>query len=106
DEAGARQCGRSKTLAHGRFGLPRGARTAQAQDESLKRACWPVSSRSQVAGNSARERRDAEAQSEGPAPSSRTNTLKGWSRPPLMRGLVGLCPSLRASPSSNDREVV
>jgi hypothetical protein len=66
-------------------GLPGGARKAQAQDESLKRACRPLSPRSQVAGNSARERRDAEAQSDGPAPLSRTHA-EGWSRPRFHSG--------------------
>lgn len=66
-------------------GLPGGARKAQAQDESQKRACRPLSPRSQVAGNSARERRDAEAQSDGPAPLSRTQA-EAWSRPRFHSG--------------------
>jgi hypothetical protein len=40
----------------------RGRTQAQAQDASLKRACRPLSLRSQVAGDSPRERRDGEAQ--------------------------------------------
>jgi hypothetical protein len=53
-----------------------GARKAQAQDVSLKRACRSLSLRSQLAGNSARERGDAETQCDGPAPLSRTHVEK------------------------------
>ena len=54
---------------------------------------------SQVAGNSARERRDAEAQSDGPAPLSRTHA-EGWSRPRFHSGAGRTMPSLWAPPLS------